>query len=244
MNRININCDLGEGVVGEELLMPYISSCNIACGGHYGNKDTIDKTIKLAIQNDVKIGAHPSFPDQINFGRKLLKISNKDLKKSLQSQLELFVQRLDAFNVNMHHIKAHGALYNLIAKDVDAATNYIDAIERFTKGVCVYVPCNSAVEKIAKERGIEIKHEAFADRNYNADLSLVSRSNKNAIIRNPTAVFKHIKQMILTKQVRTIDALLIPIKAETFCIHGDQKNALEILKEITRLLTLENIHIA
>lgn len=244
MKRIDINCDLGEGVIGEALLMPYISSCNIACGGHFGNKDTIDETIVLAIKHGVKIGAHPSFPDQINFGRKLVKISTQDLKKSIQSQLELFTERLEIFNGKMHHIKAHGALYNLIAKDIDAATNYLNAIEKFTKGVSVYVPYNSAIEKIAKERGMNIKYEAFADRNYNADLSLVSRSNKNAVISNPAAVFNQIKQMIETEKVQTIDNVVVSIKADTFCIHGDHINALEILKEITRLLTAKNIQIA
>lgn len=244
MNYIDINCDVGEGVAGEALLMPYISSCNIACGGHFGNKETIDETIELAIKNKVKIGAHPSFPDQTNFGRKILNITPEDLKKSIQSQLELFAQRLEIFNVKMHHIKAHGALYNLIAKDIDAATNYINSIEKFAKGISVYVPYNSAIEKIAKERGINIKYEAFADRNYNADLSLVSRSNKNAVINNPSAVFNHIRQMIENEKVLTIDKVLVPIKADTFCIHGDHKNALEILKEITRLLNTQNIQIA
>ena len=244
MKMIDINCDVGEGVDGEALLMPYISSCNIACGGHFGNKDTIDETIELAIKNKVKIGAHPSFPDQINFGRKTLNITAEDLKKSIQSQLELFAERLAVFNVKMHHIKAHGALYNLIAKDTDAATNYINSIEQFTKGVSVYVPYNSAIEKVAKERGINMKYEAFADRNYTADLSLVSRSNKNAIISNPTAVFNHIKQMIETEKVLTIDEVLMPIKADTFCIHGDHKNSLEVLIEITRLLNAHNIQIA
>ncbi len=244
MRIIDINCDLGEGVNGEALLMPYISSCNIACGGHFGDKKTIDETIKLAIKNEVKIGAHPSFPDQINFGRKMLNISIEDLKKSIQSQLELFVERLEIFNVKMHHIKAHGALYNLIATDVDAATNYINSIERYTKGVRLYVPYNSAIEMVAKERGINIRYEAFADRNYNADLSLVSRSNKNAIISNPIAVFNHIKQMIEAEKVLTIDEVLIPIKADTFCIHGDHKNSLEVLIEITRILNAQNIQIA
>ncbi|MBL4642247.1 MAG: 5-oxoprolinase subunit PxpA [Flavobacteriaceae bacterium] len=244
MRIIDVNCDLGEGVVGEALLMPYISSCNIACGGHFGTKDTIDETIELAIKNKVKIGAHPSFPDQTNFGRKILNISAHDLKKSIQSQLELIAQRLEIFNVKMHHIKAHGALYNLIAKDIDAATNYINSIERFTKGVCVYVPYNSAIEKVAKERGINIKYEAFADRNYNTDMSLVSRSNKNAVISNPSVVFNHIRQMIENEKVLTIDKVLVSIKADTFCIHGDHKNALEILKEITRLLKKQNIQIA
>jgi len=244
MKIIDVNCDLGEGIADDALLMPYVSSCNIACGGHFGNKNTIDETIKLAIRNKVKIGAHPSFPDQINFGRKLLKISAEDLNKSIQSQLALFTARLAAFNVKLNHIKAHGALYNLIAKDAEAATNYLNSIAQFIKGAFVYVPYNSAIEKIAKERGIDIKYEAFADRNYNTDLSLVSRLNKNAVISDPLSVFYHMREMIEAKKVLTIDNVLVAIKADTFCIHGDHKNALETLKEITRLLNTQNIQIA
>jgi UPF0271 protein len=244
MKTIDINCDLGEGVANEELLLPYISSCNIACGGHFGNEKTIDETIKLAIKNNVKIGAHPSFPDTNNFGRKMLNISDEDLKISIISQLELFAERLAIYNVKMHHIKAHGALYNLIAKDVNAATNFINSIEKFTKDACIYVPYNSAIEKVAKERSVKIKYEAFADRNYNTDLSLVSRLNEKAVISNPTVVFNHIMLMIQVGKVMTIDNTQARIKADTFCVHGDNFEALSILKEITQLLKSQNIQIA
>jgi UPF0271 protein len=244
MKIIDINCDLGEGVANEELLMPYISSCNIACGGHFGDANTIDKTLEFAVKNNVKIGAHPSFPDKNNFGRKRLNISGEDLKKSITSQLELFTERLAIYNIKMHHIKAHGALYNLIAKDVNAAINYINSIERFTKDVYVYVPYNSAIEKVAKERNIKIKYEAFADRNYNTDLSLVSRLNEKAMVSNPTAVFNHVMHMVQIGKVMTIDKALIKIKADTFCVHGDNLEPLNKLKEITQLLKAQNIQIA
>ena len=130
---IDINCDLGEGIDNEHLLMPYISSCNIACGGHFGNEQTIDKTIQLAIANQVKIGAHPSFPDKENFGRKIMEISDKELEKSLQSQLELFCNRLQKATAKLHHIKPHGALYNLIAINEQAANHFINSIKKYTK---------------------------------------------------------------------------------------------------------------
>jgi UPF0271 protein len=108
--NIDINCDVGEGVKNEHLIMPYISSCNIACGGHFGDADSIDKTIQLAIKNNVKIGAHPSFPDKENFGRTLMDISNAFLKNSIQTQINLFLERLSFFNKKLNHIKPHGAL--------------------------------------------------------------------------------------------------------------------------------------
>ena len=123
--RIDINCDVGEGLNNEHLLMPYITSCNIACGGHFGDKNTIDETIEIATQNNVLIGAHPSFPDTENFGRKLINISDHAFKESIQNQLNLFMNRLSFFDIKLHHIKPHGALYNAIAVDEKLAILFI-----------------------------------------------------------------------------------------------------------------------
>jgi UPF0271 protein len=244
MKIIDINCDLGEGIADEALLMTYISSCNIACGGHFGDENSIDKTIELALKNGIGIGAHPSFPDQINFGRKILNISEDALRKSIASQLNLFSERLALQHAKMNHIKAHGALYALIANDSKVAAIYLDAIATYVENVFLYVPYNSVIEKLAKERNIKIKYEAFIDRNYNDDLSLVARSNENAIINNATAAFDHLLNILKIGKVKTINKSLKTIKADTFCIHGDTKNALIILKELTLLLKEQNITIA
>ena len=244
MKSIDFNCDVGEGIENEYLLMPFISSCNIACGGHYGDKNTIDKTIQLAIENKVKIGAHPSFPDKENFGRKIMNISYDELEKSIVFQMNLFEECLQKKNAKMHHIKAHGALYNLIAKDKKTATVFVNAIKKYIKKAYVYVPFQSAIEEVAIENNIKIKYEAFADRNYNDDLSLVSRSKSNAIIYNPIEVYQHVLKMVQNKAVITVSNSVIKIKADTFCVHGDTKNALEILKEVTQMLRTQNIHIA
>lgn len=243
MNIIDINCDVGEGITNEHLLMPFISSCNIACGGHFGDKYSIDKTITLAIKNNVLIGAHPSFPDKENFGRKTLNISHFELQKSIEFQLDLFVSRLSVFDEKLHHIKPHGALYNLIAVDEIFANTFIKAIEKYAESVFLYVPYDSVIEKVAIENNIKIKYEAFADRNYNDDLTLVSRTLKNAIIQNPEEVFNHVSLMVENKKVTTISGLEKSIKADTFCIHSDTKNALEIAKHLYENLKKEGIQI-
>ncbi|RCS26396.1 LamB/YcsF family protein [Polaribacter sp. WD7] len=227
--RIDINCDVGEGMVNETLLMSYISSCNIASGGHFGTRKTIDKTIQLAIENDVLIGAHPSFPDKENFGRKVMNISKRELYKSIQNQLDLFLERLDQFNQKLHHIKPHGALYNLIAIDEVAAKNFVAAIQKYMQGVFLYVPYNSQIEGIAIQNDINIQYEAFGDRNYTEDLKLVSRKHKNAILTNPKEVYNHIYKMVVEGSVKTLQGNEKEIKADTFCIHGDNQKAQEIL---------------
>lgn len=244
MTIIDINCDVGEGVVNEHLLMQYISSCNIACGGHFGNEKTIDETIRLAIENKVKIGAHPSFPDTKNFGRKVMNISNSELKKSLLEQLQLFKQRTVKQRAQINHVKPHGALYNLVAKDKNTATVLVGVIKESFENIKIYVPYNSVIEKVAKEHNLEIVYEAFADRNYNEDLSLVSRIQENAVITNSKLVYNHLYSMIKKNKVVTVSDTDVFIKADTFCVHGDNENALKILKEVTQLLKEQNIQVA
>lgn len=232
--KIDINCDLGEGLPNDADLMQHISSCNIACGGHAGTIETIDKTIGLALKNNVKIGAHPSFPDKENFGRKLLKMPLDDLQKSIKHQLQLFIERLKLQNGKLHHIKAHGALYNASAKDKNIATVIVKAVKLIDKNVFLYVPFNSEIEKIAQENNINIKYEAFIDRNYNDDCSLVSRGQENAVITCEKEAFNHLFTMISDKKVCTISQRKISIKADTFCIHGDNKNAIALLQYIKK----------
>ncbi len=244
MPIIDINCDVGEGVNNEALLMPYISSCNIACGSHAGDVATIDRVITLAQEYQVNIGAHPSFPDRENFGRQIMNISLEALEESLIQQIELLKERLHLQGGHLHHIKAHGALYNLSVVDKAIAKVIVNAVKKTAPKVMLYVPCNSIIEQVAKEEALFIKYEVFADRNYNDDLRLVSRSEKNAVISDLSQVVTHILTMVLDQQVNTISDKLMPIKAETCCVHGDNKAAIEIVKQIHRSLTQKGIVIA
>ncbi len=238
--KIDINCDVGEGVANEHLIMPYISSCNIACGGHFGDINSIDKTLKLAIENNVKIGAHPSFPDKENFGRRLIQISDDELKNSIQNQINLFLERLNLVGAKLHHIKPHGALYNAIAVEEKLAILFIDITKEYLKDAFLYIPYQSVIEKVALKNNIKIKYEAFADRNYNDDLTLVSRKEKKALLVDETAIFNHVLNMVKHTKVKTVSGLEKEIKADTFCVHSDTKNALEIVKHLNQELQKED----
>lgn len=239
--KIDVNCDVGEGITNEQLLFPYISSCNIACGGHFGDENTIDETIKLAIKHNVLIGAHPSFPDKENFGRKIINIAVEALQKSIQDQLDLFLERLANFNVKLHHIKPHGALYNLIASDEIAAENFIKTIKNYVEEVYLYVPYNSVIAKIALKNNIKIKYEVFLDRNYNDDYTLVSRSAENAIKTDAKEIMNQLYKIISEEKIKVISGKEKFIKADTFCIHGDHPNSPEILKYLTKEFTKKEI---
>ena len=233
---IDINCDLGEGLDIEQIIMPLISSCNISCGAHAGSIEIIDKVIDLAVKHKVKIGAHPSFPDRQNFGRKVLDISNSDLQKSLEDQLTIFKDRALLQNATIHHVKPHGALYNLIAVNREKASVVIAAIQHVFEAVKLYVPYQSRIEEVAIQSGLEIVYEAFADRRYNEDLSLVSRTFSNALIEDKYEVLKQVQKIANKQLVTTVNFHEKKIKASTFCVHGDTKNAIELLQYLHKHL--------
>ncbi|CAM1358153.1 5-oxoprolinase subunit PxpA [Tenacibaculum xiamenense] len=241
---IDINCDVGEGIGNEAQLLPFISSCNIACGGHAGDLQTIDKVIELAKQYKVKIGAHPSFPDKENFGRKVMDISSSELKESLTDQVSILKERVEKYGGKLHHVKAHGALYNLTATDKKMAKLVVDVVLRYCPDSFLYVPYQSEISKEAMQKGLQIKYEAFADRNYNYDLTLVSRSKEQALIYKKEEVFSHVLNMLKNNEVKTITGQKVPIEADTFCIHGDSKNADVLVKYLFEEFKAINIEIA
>ncbi|MHB1146041.1 MAG: 5-oxoprolinase subunit PxpA [Lutibacter sp.] len=232
MKKIDINCDLGEGLNNEDVLMQYIQSCNIACGGHAGDIKQMQNIVALAIKYKVKIGAHPSYPDTENFGRKTMVMEHDEFKKSIQNQINLLLKIVKEKGVALHHIKPHGALYNDLAKSDDLSLEFLDAIIPYQNEVKLYVPYNSAIEKNAIKKGFSIIYEAFADRNYNDDLSLVSRREKEALITNPKLILQNVLEMVNTQKVTTISGKKVSIKATTFCVHSDTENAIEIVRAL------------
>ena len=231
---LNINCDLGEGLNNEHIIMPLIDSCNIACGGHAGDNASMIECVEISIKNNVKIGAHPSYPDKINFGRKKIDISPSELSYSIISQIESLETIADSYGLKLNHIKAHGALYNQMINDVELSNLYLDTIKDFKKKSLLYIPYKSKIEKIALKKGFSIIYEVFGDRNYNDDLSLVSRNNENALISDPESVVNHIKTIKDTGNVKTINGNYKKIKFDTICIHSDTNNSIEILKKINQ----------
>ena len=238
---IDINADVGEGIGNEVELIPYLSSCNIACGGHAGDISAMTEVVSLAKQHNVKIGAHPSFPDKANFGRLEMKLSAADLFSSLKQQIRSLQNVLHSKNAQLHHIKPHGALYNLAAKDERIATVVIEVIKSIALPLKLYAPYNSIIAQLAIKENIEVVYEAFADRNYNEDLSLVSRQNDNALLVDNDAILNHLVRMIHKQNVKAVSGVEVPIKASTFCVHGDTKNAIDILKFLNEELPKNKI---
>jgi UPF0271 protein len=237
IQKIDINCDLGEGMPNDESLMPYISSCNIACGGHFGTKDTIRATIRIAKEFGVKVGAHPSYPDRENFGRKSMDISTDKLIKSLSEQISLFLTVCNEEGVQANHIKLHGALYN------DSSNNeeLVDAIQTVYKNLNLSLPLYLSPHSILAKRMRNAVIEAFIDRRYNEDGSLTPRTHTGALIEDPIQAWEQLSRMYLNREVTCADGKTISINATTFCIHGDTKNALEIARFIDSKLKSLNI---
>ena len=238
---IDINCDVGEGIGNERSLFPHISSCNIACGGHAGDINTMSEIVELAQKFGIKTGAHPSYPDKENFGRKSIKIEKRLLISSIQKQIKELESVLSRSDMQLHHIKAHGALYNDTAGNLELAMIYLESIRAYKDQVLLYLPYGSMIEEVARNRGYNISLEAFGDRNYNEDLSLVSRSSGKAMIEDPKKVLKHLLSMILHKEVITLNGVKVPFYADTYCIHGDTATALQILMYLSDELPKQQI---
>tara|TARA_R110002167_G_scaffold54785_7_gene156049 strand:- start:197 stop:952 length:756 start_codon:yes stop_codon:yes gene_type:complete len=236
IKHIDINCDVGEGMGNEAQLFPLISSCNIACGGHFGDESSMLKVVRLAKEYGVKVGAHPSYPDREHFGRISMDIPNEVLIDTIGVQIQNLNTILGQEKMKLHHIKPHGALYNDLAKKRDLARTFLKAIMAYREDVFLYVPYGSVLEEEALSSGFQIKREAFADRNYNQDLSLVARSHANALIQEPTRVLEHLVLMAEQCEVMTITGHTVALVADTFCIHGDTPNALQILMYLSKHL--------
>jgi 5-oxoprolinase (ATP-hydrolysing) subunit A len=242
MKQIHINCDLGEGGRFDARLMPLISACNIACGGHAGDPSTMQKTVKLAIANNVEIGAHPSYPDRENFGRISMKLSEEDLSNSILSQLQSLSKIVTSEIGKITHIKPHGALYNDAAKDEKIARIILNSILDFDEKLVLYVPRNSVISELGRGK-IKMFFEAFADRNYTENYTLVSRQKSHALITEKEEVFKHLFSMFFEHKIFAENGVILESKADTFCLHSDTPNSVEILKFIQRKFADYNIEI-
>ncbi len=240
---IDINCDMGEGLGNEAELLQFVSSCNIACGGHAGDENTIREVASLAKEHGVKVGAHPAYPDLQNFGRVSMQIPKMVLLKSIRDQLEKITDILNELGVPLNHIKPHGALYNDIVVNGSLAETFLEGVAPFKTKALLYLPYKSKGAKLAQDQGFKVFFEAFGDRNYNDDLSLVSRKNNHALIEDPKKVLKHLLLMIKSRSVTTISERTVQIEADTFCIHGDTSTALQILMYLSKELPKHQIFI-
>ena len=232
----DLNCDMGEGIGNDELLMPYITSANIACGYHAGNEETMRQTILLAQKYKVNIGAHPSFLDKENFGRTEIKNSPQEVYELVSKQINLLQKIAENNNAALHHIKPHGALYNMAAKDKLLAQAIAKAVNDCDKNLILFGLSNSFLISEAKAIKLKTASEVFADRTYQDDGSLTPRSQPNALIENTDKAIQQVLMMTKHGKVKTVSGKEIAIVAETICIHGDGKNAVEFAKTISGLL--------
>lgn len=225
---MDINCDLGESVnfSRDEALMPYLCSVNIACGFHAGNADIMKKTIENALKYGLKIGAHPGFHDKPNFGRKEMEISPGEIRDLISLQLEA----LYTLTHTLHHIKPHGALYNMAARRPDYARAIAEAAFAFDPRLNLYGLSGSCSIEEAEKAGLKTYPEVFADRAYLSDGSLAPRNRQGAVLRDKKTIQKQISQLVKGLPVDTLDGSPVLLKAETICIHSDTENAVEIAR--------------
>ena len=235
--EININCDLGESsklhsTENDPLLLEIVNSANIACGYHAGDKQTMEKTIEISKKNNVSIGAHPSFNDPENFGRKRLDLSSSEIKKIVIDQINILSEIANEKGAKVTHVKPHGALNNMACEDYDLARVISESIIKVNKDLIFLVPTGSQMEKAGKKLNMKIAAEIFADRNYEDDGNLVSRSKKNAMIIDPEISKKHVIKMVENQALNCYSGKQIPCEIDSICVHGDEESAVNTAKKI------------
>lgn len=238
--KVDINCDLGESygafkVGNDEKIMPHITSANIACGFHAGDPITIMKTIALAKKHKVAVGAHPSYPDLLGFGRREMQLTYEEVKTYTLYQIGALLEFAKTANVNLQHVKPHGALYNKATEDEQTAKGVVDAAKTISKNLIIFAPKGSALAKVATSARLRVAYEFFADRNYNANGNLVSRKNPQAVISNPEKVVERTVKVIKEGVVKAITDDLVNLdEVHTICVHGDTPKAVELAKAIKK----------
>jgi len=249
MNKktVDLNCDLGESYGNDSLsldheIMPYISSCNIACGFHSGDPHTIKKTIDLAVANGVEIGAHPSYPDLQGFGRRYMEIEINELKSIIQYQISAIKGIATISHARLHHVKPHGALYNTAARNEEIASMIVDAVLEIDDELILYGLSGSIISQVAKSKSLRFSHEVFADRLYEDDLRLSSRSQEGAVLKHE-AVMNQVRHFIEDESVVTLSGKSKQIEIDTICLHSDTPDAIQLSKDIYELITNKQIEI-
>jgi len=246
--KIDLNCDMGESfgryrIGADEEMMTVITSANIACGYHAGDPLVMDKTVRLAVEYGVGIGAHPGFPDLMGFGRRNMSLSPEEIENYVLYQIGALAAFAQAAGTKLAHVKPHGALYNMAAKDLQMAQAIARAVARFDKGLILVCPPNSEMEKAARELGLRVAREGFADRAYNADGSLRSRRLPGALVEDPQEAAERVVRMVKEGIVVAYTGEEIPMQVETICVHGDTPAAVEIAKAVRKALEAAGIEV-
>lgn len=244
--EIDINCDMGESygrftIGNDALLFPYITSCNIACGFHGGDPLHIEHTLKKALEHDVRIGAHPSYPDLMGFGRRKITMGKAELKAIIKYQIAALKGMTESLGGQLRYVKPHGALYNEAVRSEAEALTVIEAVREIDPGLALMGLAGSRLENLAVQCGMDFIPEAFADRRYASDGGLVPRSEENPVITDPDMAVKQAMDIILHQKADTLYGETISVKARSICIHGDNEAALIILKTLNQHLEKNHI---
>ena len=237
---LDINCDMGESFGAYRLgndyeILDYVTSINVACGFHAGDPMVMRQTVRHAIEKNVKIGAHPGYPDLQGFGRRNMDFTPEEIYNMIIYQVGALQGFVDVEKGELHHIKPHGALYNQSANDQEKAKAVIDAVYDLNPNFKLYCLSGSLIAKMAREKGLTVYEEAFSDRNYNEDGTLVSRTHEQALIGSEEEMYRHVKGIIASNEVMAIQKKLIKLNVQTLCIHGDGAHALEFARQISEL---------
>ena len=242
--EININCDLGEkskfhSTENDPALLDIVNSANIACGYHAGDEETMEMIIKISKNKNVSIGAHPSFNDPENFGRKRINLNSSEIKKLIIDQYEVLQAIAIRNSESITHIKPHGALNNMACEDQELSNILANTINEIDKDIIYLVPTGSKMEIAAKKLNMKVACEIFADRNYEDDGNLISRKKINALITDPQIAKKHVFEMIKNQSLNCLSGKQIACEIDSVCIHGDNVSSLNIAKLIKNNL-IEN----
>ena len=247
MASIDINCDMGESFgpwnMGQDLdILAHVTSANIACGFHAGDPDVMFKTVQAAIATNVAIGAHPGLPDLQGFGRRAMAMSAAEVYNLTVYQVGALQAFAQTQGSTLHHVKTHGALYNMTAKDPALARAVARAVYDYDAGLLVYV-ANANMAEAAQEVGLPVAFEVYADRSYQDDGTLTPRSLPHAMIEDVEQAITQVKRMVHDGVVRSLSGKDVPIAADTLCIHGDQPGAVVFARRIRAALEADGISV-
>jgi UPF0271 protein len=247
--RLDLNCDMGESygpwsVGNDAALLEHVTSANIACGFHAGDPGTMHKTVQLAIEKGVAVGAHPSLPDLQGFGRRAMSITPDEAYDLIVYQVGALAAFARALGGRLSHVKPHGALYNMTVTDPPLARAIARAVRDVDPSLVLFGLACSELVRAGAEAGLKVANEVFADRTYRADGSLTPRSQPNAIIRDAGACIEHVLRMVKDGRVRSVDGAEVAVRADTLCIHGDEPTALEFVRRIRKALLDNGVELA
>lgn len=242
-DRIDFNCDLGEGCGNDAAIVPHISSASLACGGHAGDEHSMAAAITLRLRHQVAIGAHPSFEDREHFGRRELPIAAGAVHALVQPQIARLAAACDAAGARMRHVKPHGALYNLAARDADIAAALADAVAAIDRRLWLYAASGSELERAGRQAGLEVAAEVFAERRYQADGQLLPRNQPGAVIEDADSALAQLRSILRRGRARSPAGSDVPLRAQTVCLHGDRSDAAQLAAALRNALEHDGIRV-